>query len=324
MLSGSKKTGFVLGKFLPPHAGHQYLIDFARNYVDELIIILGTRKTDPIDAKLRIKWLKEMFPGTKLIRVIDKNPEESHPQYWKVWEKTLRKALPFVPNYLFASEDYGFKLAEILGCKYVPVNHARNLVPISGTKIRENAMKYWNFIPPVVRPFFLKKICIYGPESTGKTILTRNLAKHFKTVYCEEYARPLLEFKNGDVKFDDIEKIARGHRASEKALERLANKVLFVDTDLIATSIWSRILFDKCPRWIDKEANNNCYDLYFVTDIDVPFVKDDVRYLPNKRTWFLNLSISELEKRKRKYVIISGSWEERMKKAIGEVEKILG
>jgi HTH-type transcriptional regulator, transcriptional repressor of NAD biosynthesis genes len=319
----SKKTGFVLGKFLPPHEGHKYLIDFARNYVDKLFVIVGTRKTDIIDGKLRMAWMREMFPDVKLIRVSDRNPEESHPRYWQIWENTLRKALPYIPDYFFASEDYGFKLAKILGCEYVPVNHTRNLVPISATKIRNNPIKYWKYLPSVVRPYYLKRICIYGPESTGKSTLTRNLAKYFKTVYCEEYARPLLDFTNGKFDYSDITRIARGHTASEKALASHANKVLFIDTDLVLTSVLSKMFFKKCPRWVYENADKNNYDLYLVTNIDVPWVGDNQRFFPNKRKWYFDLCVSELKRRRRRYKIISGTWDERLKKSINAVKSLL-
>lgn len=318
-----RKTGLVLGKFLPPHMGHKYVIDFARNYVDELIIVVGIRPEDPIPGELRIAWMKEMFPDCQIIKVVDENPEENHPDFWKTWEKTLRKALPYIPEYFFASENYGWKLSEILGMTYIPVDHHRRLVPVSGSKIRENPMKYWKYIPEVVRPYFVKRVCIFGPESTGKTTLTRKLAKHFKTVFCDEYARGLLEFCHGDVKYNHIDTIARGHKASEEALARQSNKILFSDTDIITTIIWSRVLFKKVPAWLDGEVKNRKYDLYLLMDVDVPWVADEQRYLPTRRKWFLNLCIKELKKYKRNYVLVGGNWDERFNKSVSEVEKIL-
>jgi NadR type nicotinamide-nucleotide adenylyltransferase len=318
-----RKTGLVLGKFLPPHLGHQYLIDFARNYVDELIIVIGARPEDPIPGELRTKWLKEMYPDAKIIKVDDENPPDSDPQFWTIWEKTLKKALPYIPEYLFASEDYGWTLSKILGMKYIPVDHHRRLVPVSAEKIRKNPMKYWKYIPAIVRPYYLKRVCIFGPESTGKTILTRKLAKHFNTVFCDEYARGLLEFTEGVVKYGDIDKIAKGHRASEDAMARQANKILFSDTDIITTVIWSRVLFGKVPKWIEREVKNRNYDLYLLLDVDVPWVKDNQRYLPTRRKWFMNLCITELKKHNRNFVIIRGSWSQRFKNSVREVKKLI-
>jgi len=319
------KTGLVLGRFLPPHLGHQYLIDFAQNYVDELLLIVGTRPTDAIAGELRLSWIREMAPNARVIHVNDENPEETHPQFWQIWEATLRASLPYIPDYIFASEDYGWKLAELLGIQYIPVNHPRTLVPISATLIRSDPMHYWQYIPPVVRPHFVKRVCIHGPESTGKSTLTIDLARHFSTVFVEEYARGLLDFKDGRCDYEDIEKIARGHRASEQALARQANRVLFSDTSLLTTAIWSNVLFGTCPAWIYEAADAMSYDLYLVTDIDVPWIDDNQRFFSEQRQRqeFLDLCIQVLEQRNLPYLLLSGTWDERRVKAISAVEKLL-
>ena len=318
------KTGLVLGRFLPPHMGHQYLIDFAQHYVDELLLVIGTRPTDAIAGELRLSWLKEMAPRAHIIHVIDENPEETHPLFWQTWEQTLRTALPFIPDYIFASEDYGWKLAELLGMQYIPVNHARTLVPISATLLRSDLMKYWRYIPPVVRPYFVKRVCIYGPELTGKSTLSIDLARHFQTVFVEEYARGLLEPKNGRCDYEDIEKIARGQLASEQALARQANKILFCDTDVLTTTVWSNVLFGTCPASVYAAADATTYDLYLVTDIDVPWVDDSQRYFSTIRQQFFDLCIQALEQRNRPYILIKGTWDERLTKAIQAVETLLG
>jgi HTH-type transcriptional regulator, transcriptional repressor of NAD biosynthesis genes len=318
-------TGLVLGRFLPPHLGHQYLIDFAQNYVDELLLVVGTRPTDAIAGELRVSWIQEMASRARVIHVIDENPAETDPHYWQIWEQTLRAALPFIPDYIFASEDYGWKLAELLGMEYIPVNHARTLVPISATQIKADPMQYWQYIPPAVRPYFVKKVCIYGPESTGKSTLTINLARHFDTVFVEEYARGLLDFKNGHCDFEDIEKIARGHRASEKALARQANRILFSDTDMLTTIVWSHALFGKCPAWIEEAVNDVNYDLYLVSNIDTPWVDDNQRFFaaPHERQAFLDRCLQALAEHNRSYVMLSGTWEERFDAAVQAVEKLL-
>lgn len=321
----SKTTGLIIGKFFPLHLGHQYLIDFALQYVDRLTILVCTLNSESIDGYLRYEWVKESFPKAHVIHSTDENPQEphEHPDFWNIWENTIKSRVPEKIDYVFASEQYGFKLAEMLSAKYIPVNHSRSLIPVSGTKIRKNPMKYWKYIHPNARPYFVKKVCIFGPESTGKTVLTQKLAKKFKTVYCEEYARGLIDLSDNKVTYSTISDIAKGHPASEKALLKQANRVLFSDTDLIITKIWSKILFKKYPKWIEKKIQENTYDLYLLTDIDTPYFPDPQRYLPTKRKWFLNICIRELKKYNRNYHLISGNWLEREKKAISAVKKIL-
>src|SRR5262245_58902923 len=88
-------TGLVLGKFLPPHVGHQYLFDFARSFVQQLTVLVCTLKSEPIPGKLRHQWVAEMAPGAQVLHVDDENPSEphEHPDFWTIWIDTIRKLL---------------------------------------------------------------------------------------------------------------------------------------------------------------------------------------------------------------------------------------
>lgn len=315
----------ILGKFMPLHLGHKYLIDFALNFTDRLTILVCSIPSEPIPGKLRYQWVKEMFPEADVIHVDEQLPQEpcEHPDFWQIWHDLVKSRIPCDIDYCFASEDYGWKLAEVIGAEYVPVDHGRVIVPVSGSMIREYPMINWKFLPSCVRPFFLKRICIFGPESTGKSTLTRQLAEHYDTVCVDEYARALLDFKDGRCDKSDIELIARGQIASEDALAQQAEKVLFCDTDLITTCIWSDILFNNCPEWLKKAANERIYDLYLVTDIDIPWEFDNQRYLPDKRPKFLDRCIYELKSRSRPFVKISGDRDTRFNMACQAVDRLL-
>ena len=317
--------GMVLGKFLPPHNGHMFLFNFARNYVDELTIVVETLRDQPIPGELRYQWVREMFPKVQVVHLTDENPQDpsEHPEFWKIWEASLNRILPQPVDFVFASEDYGWKLAEVLKAQFIPVDIGRIAVPVSGTAIRANPMKHWDYLPPVVRSYFAKRVCIFGPESTGKSTLTRQLADHFQTGFVPEYARTHLEPRDGKIELADIPLIARGQMASEDALALQGDKLLFCDTDLIATTIWSDWLFGECPQWIEQEANSRQYDLYLLTDVDVPWVADDVRYLPEERKSFLQRCEKELSKRGRPYIKLSGDWNHRFETAVEAVNKLL-
>lgn len=320
-----KKTGMVLGKFMPPHLGHVYLVDFARHFCDELTVVVEHVKDEPIPSELRFGWMRELFPSVNVVHLQEENPQQpsEHPDFWNIWKNSLQRILPYAPDLLFASESYGTKLASVIGAEFVPVDPTRAIMPISGTKVREQPLTHWQYLPECVRPYFLKRVCVFGPESTGKSTLASKLAQHFETQLVPEYARTLIELQNGDIRADNMATIARGQRASEDALARKANRLLICDTDPLTTSIWSEVLFGQCSSEVAKLATQRSYDLTLLLDVDVPWVADVVRYLPDERRSFFERCQRTLEAHGRPYVIVRGSWEERWDIARSAVEQLL-
>jgi NadR type nicotinamide-nucleotide adenylyltransferase len=318
-------TGMMLGKFMPPHLGHVYLGEFASRFVDRLTIIVGSLQREPIPGELRFQWMRELFPFANVVHLTEELPQypHEHPDFWALWQASLLRNLPESPDFVFASEDYGWKLAEVLGAQFIPVDQPRSVVPISGTAVRADPIANWEYLPRCVRPYFLKRVCVFGPESTGKTTLARRLAEHFRTVCVPEYARTLLETKLGDLGPDDIPLIARGQMAAEDALARNARGLLVCDTDVLTTTIWSDVLYGSCPSWIREVADRRTYDQYLLLDVDVPWVADVARYLPDNRGPFFARCRSDLERRQRPYVIVRGNWEERYEIARLAVERLL-
>jgi len=318
--------GLLLGKFLPPHRGHQYLVDFARGYCERLTILVCTREGDSVPGELRYRWMRELFPDQDVVHLTEDLPQEpaGHPDFWPIWQAVCRRYSPQPIDVVFASEDYGWKLAEVLDARYIPVDHARQLVPISGTRIRDDPLGHWDYLPEPARPYFVRRVCLFGPESTGKSTLAAALARQYGTVHVAEYARGLLDFKEGRCDPEDIPLIARGQIAAEEALARQARRVLFCDTDPLTTVIWSDWLFGHCPDWIRQEAASRRYHLTLLLDVDVPWVDDRQRFLEDGRNEFFDRCRSALEAHGRPYVTIRGDWPMRLRAASDAVERLIG
>jgi NadR type nicotinamide-nucleotide adenylyltransferase len=319
------ETGLVLGKFLPPHLGHQYLFDFARAYADHLTVLVCSLAREPIPGELRHRWVQEMCPGADVLHVSDENPSEphEHPDFWRIWTDTVRRRLPAGPDVVFTSEGYGDELARRLGAVHVVVDRGRQLVPVSGTQIRERPLDCWRYLPPCVRPYYVKRVVVFGPESTGKTTLCQKLAEHYGTVWVSEYARGHLDHKGAVCEPSDIPFIARGQAASEDALARQANRVLFCDTDLLMTVVYCHLYYGACPDWLGREAERRSYDLYLVLDVDVPWVADPQRDMPHRREEIRDRCLEALASRGRPHLLIRGSWDERLAAAIRAVDALL-
>jgi HTH-type transcriptional regulator, transcriptional repressor of NAD biosynthesis genes len=318
-------TGLVLGKFLPPHAGHLALVDFASRMVDELTVVVGTLSREPIDGALRHRWMRELAPQANVVHLADENPQDpsEHPEFWDIWRTSLQRVAPHRIDRVFASEPYGARLAHELGATFVPFDLPRALVPISGTAVRRDPFAAWAHLPPCVRAHYCKRVCIFGPESTGKSTLTRMLAEQFDTTFAPEYARTWLEAKAGDVQPADMPIIARGQVALEDAMARQCRHVLFCDTDPLTTTIWSDALFGAIDPEVRALAEARRYDLTLLCDVDVPWVPDVVRYLPAERASFLARCERALSKAGRRTVVLRGGWEDRFTSAVRAVESMM-
>jgi HTH-type transcriptional repressor of NAD biosynthesis genes len=317
----------ILGKFMPPHRGHQRLIDFARERVSHLTILVCSLEREPIPGRLRVEWMTEMYPDARVVHVTDENPQEphEHPRFWEIWTETIRRRLAFAPDVIFTSEAYGDELARRLGARHVAVDPTRQRVPVSATAIRDDPFANWQFIPECVRPYFAKRIAIVGPESTGKTTLAQKLAAHYQTVWVPEFARQYLDAKNAErplaeITRTDISEIARGQIISEERLARQANRLLICDTELLTTELWSEHFFGACEDWIRRAAIERRYDLVLLLDADVAWVADPHRDAPHLREQFFNRLGDQLQSHERRFVIISGSFDERLQQAIAAIE----
>ena len=317
----------VLGKFLPLHKGHVYLLNTARYNSDSLTIVVCSLSSEPIDGDLRYKWVKQAFPDCNVVHLKDDTiPQEpsEHPDFWNIWKKKLKEFHPEPLDYVFTSEEYGDRLAQELECKHWLVDLDRKTFPVSGTKVRTWAMKHWEFIPEHVKGYFVKRVLITGPESCGKSTMTENLAKHFNTIGVQEWAREYLK----DMEFDmlDLDRIAVMQYKLQKDAERKANKVYFSDTSAIETHVYAKHYLGSSSPRIEKylALQKDNYDLVLLLTPDIPWVSDGLRNLDKVRTEMYHKWKSQLDELGIKYHVISGpDFEERTNRAISLVNSLI-
>lgn len=186
----------------------------------------------------------------------------------------------------------------------------------------------------------IKKIVILGPESTGKSTLCSQLAAHYNSDWVKEYAREWF-LKNGTAyTFENLLEIAKGQVAAEElAVARctstgmnsnkqqvtIKQQPLFIDTDMYVMKVWCEFVFEKCHHWILNRIVERKYDLYLFCNIDLPWVKDELREYPDllSRKKLHNHYKDILINQQVPWVDISGSYAERLEKAILAVEGII-
>ncbi|MEZ0371012.1 MAG: AAA family ATPase, partial [Candidatus Sericytochromatia bacterium] len=100
-------------------------------------------------------------------------------------------------------------------------------------------------------------------------------------------------------------------------------KLLFCDTDLLTTVLWSRELFGSSSTWLETEAGRQSYDLTLLCAPDVPWVEDVHRLRPDNREDFFERCRAILEQHRRPYTLLTGNWEERYAQALAAVNLLI-
>ncbi|MBU2928043.1 AAA family ATPase [Winogradskyella psychrotolerans] len=172
------------------------------------------------------------------------------------------------------------------------------------------------------------KVVLFGPESTGKTTLSRQLAEHYDSVWVPEYSRTYLQDKwNAERKIcepKDILPIAIGQMKLENELAQKTDSVLICDTDLLETKVYSEAYYQgTCDPILNTYALKNSYNLYFLTYIDTPWEADDLRDKPNERECMFKAFESALVTYNKPYILLKGTKEERLNIAIKHIDKLL-
>jgi len=321
------KKGLVIGKFYPPHRGHKFLIETAMQAVDHLDVLICVRADQTISGELREKWLKEIHPQTNVIQVDDFGEDDNS----KAWAEYTRSILGYAPDIVFTSENYGEAYARYLGCQHFLVDIGRRRMPISGTRVRSNPLEHWEYLEPCVRAYFAVRICIVGAESTGTTTLAENLAGHYGTVWVPEYGRKYCEALSGSGvdlwkyrwRSEEFVEIAQAQCELEDSLAREANRVLICDTDPLATGIWhERYVNSRSPE-VEKLAEMRRYELYILTDCEIPFAQDGLRDGEMVREWMTRRFEERLSESRVPWIKVSGTRKQRLESSVERIEQLL-
>ena len=329
-------VGMYGGSFNPLHLGHVDCIIQAANMCRELYIVLSVgHNRQEIDARVRYRWLYQLTKhiGNVTIIMLEDSAETKEAyteEYWQGDAEKVKAQVGKPIDIVFCGSDYD---ENSFWNKCYPESELfifkRN--EINSTELRKAPYKHFEWLPNIVKPYYVKKVLLMGSESTGKSTLTINLANRFNTNYIDEAGRDISERSGTDLLMlsEDFTEILLQHKLNEiKAVEN-SNKVLFIDTDALVTQFYMSFLDDpgieKNRALSDAIDALNSYDLILFLEPDVEFVQDGDRseVIRDDRKKYSDRIKELLRSHGKQFVSVSGSYQERYEIAVKAVESML-
>jgi HTH-type transcriptional repressor of NAD biosynthesis genes len=320
---------FVFGKFLPFHKGHEAMLNFALTKCDFLTVLICCSDKEKILTTTRQNWIEKAFETDKNIEVKTFNYSESKfpntsvssLEVSKIWSAKFKE---FFPDYdlVITSEEYGDYVASFMKIEHIAFDIPKQLFPVSATAIRNDIFTNWKFLPDSVKPYFVIKVVILGTESTGKTTLTKRLAKYFNCSSVTEAGRDLIDNSNS-FEFDDLNLVAIEHCKRIEMAVLGQSPLIIVDTDIHITKSYSNFIFDKALEVESKIYDSNKADLYLYLNNDVEFVQDGTRLSENDRNLLDTSHRQVLQEHNIDIVEITGDWKQRFDKSVTIIKRLL-
>ena len=317
--------GIVVGEFRPLHKGHELLIQSALAECTEVMIISYTSVNYGFPVGLRERWLKEMFPSTRVVVKSSGMPDDdADGDLHRRFCCEIMEEQNFIDDVIFTSEDYGVGFAEFTSTyfekivSHVCVDEARKVVPISGTTLRSwprESMMWQKYTSDVVRESPVRVMFI-GPESSGKSTISTHLASVTGRPCIQEYGRTLFEQK-GHLDLDDMVIIAKTQLQYEAEAIEAGHDLIFCDTSPLVTEFYSKEWYGPVHPELEKIAESK-YDLILFCERDFGYIDDGTRNgveFGDKQIRYYRQNLIQ------PYFELSGSIQEREKivlKIIGE------
>lgn len=320
---------FVFGKFLPFHKGHEAMINFALTKCDFLSVLVCCDNEEIILGNVRKGWIESTFAGVKNIEVkvlhydnrLLPNTSQTSANVSEIWAVEFKK---YYPDYtlLVTSEPYGELVASFMSIQHIPFDLKKVLHPVSASTIRNDLFANWHYLPAAVKPYFAIKVAVLGTESTGKTTLTGQLARHYNCSFVLEAGRDLIP-DSTQFTFDDLHLVANEHakRIDEAILGN--SPLVIIDTDIHITKSYAKFAFYRELAVNEHIYKTNKADLYLYLNNDAPYYQDGTRLNKAERDLLDQSHREILVGHQIKFVEVTGSWQSRFEQAVSEISKLI-
>jgi HTH-type transcriptional repressor of NAD biosynthesis genes len=361
-MTSSFRQGLIVGKFYPPHRGHQYLIDQAVSQCPQLTVLVMAAASESLPLAARVAWLRAACAGLPAVTVLgvrcDAPVDFADEAIWTAQVAIMQAALAGngipSPGAVFSSESYGGELAARLGAEHVCVDASRAAVPVSASRIRAGLAAGWDDLIEPARAGLAARVVLVGAESTGTSTIAQQLADSYRrrggiwarTRCVTESGRDYTETKWQRARDQaaaaglpeppldtlewtqaDFDAVAAEQTRRENEAAAAGSPLLVCDTDAFATAVWERRYLRGQARGLQPWATTELppHDVYLVTSHEVvPWHDDGLREGDLAiRAAMTGWFTTALTAAGHSWVLLTGSIEDRLKLATRVTDSVL-
>lgn len=354
------RHGLVIGKFYPPHLGHEYLVRTAARHSHAVTVTVLGSSIESLSIAQRVQWLQSAFTDTPWVRVVgaldDVPVNYTDETIWQAHVDIMRQAVAQADaldtpldavDAIYSSEAYGDRLATYFQCQHVCLDQSRRLYPTSGTAVRADVPGQWHMLSPAVQAGLAMRVVVLGAESTGTTTLSQDLVSALRqrggvaaqTQWVAEYGReytanllalakaanPQAGVEDIDWQSTDFTHVAEEQCRRENALAARGGPVLVCDTDAWVTRIWHERYQATPSADVDAvAAEMPARALYVLTSEEgVPFEDDGLRDGAHVRHWMGQRLRDELNAQAVPWIEVHGSPQHRLQTTLLAVDALI-
>lgn len=258
----------IAGHFAPLHRGHTALLEQAARTRRRVTVLVAEDGAWPVPGATRARWVEQLGLGVEVQVVEGDRPFDAADEgSARGWGPRLAARVPGRPVALVSADAGDEALGRAMRARFALLDRERARAPATSAEVRAAPGRHWDQIAASARADLALRVCLFGPEGTGKSTLAARLAGHYATRWVPEALRSVMVGAGLALRPDHVDAAARKFLLDLASMGAAGGRVILLDTDLLALSLWSERALGGRSVWLAEQTARLRVDHYLLTDL---------------------------------------------------------